>query len=421
MTSTSEVRPMVDKLQITGESKVTSGTAASFQTDSLDDHIDPKKWPLRRKWKAMLGISSFVLMSPLSSTIVAPSLPSIARDLSISQPAEQSMVLSIFVLPYAFGPLIAGPLSEMYGRVRVIQSWNLLYLVFNTACGAAPSKSAMLAFRFLAGFFGSATLGIGGGTLSDLFTAEERGKAVAIYSVIPLLSPVIGPIVGGFIAQHISWHWAFYIASLLDVIIQILGIYFLEETEALKGLRSRLRTNLGRAALLLTTQPIVQVFALYNAFLYGIIYILYTIFPDLYTEVYHESEGIVGLHYLSMGVGMTIAAQGFTYVNDRIFASLKTRYSGVRLPEFRVPPMGPATLLLAGGLFWYGWSAQYKLHWIMPDIGSGLFCIGAVVCGISANAYIIDTYGKFSASALAAVGTLRSLTAFGFPLFAPYM
>ncbi|KAA8648499.1 MFS transporter [Aspergillus tanneri] len=449
MTSTSEVRPMVDKLQITGESKVTSGTAASFQTDSLDDHIDPKKWPLRRKWKAMLGISSFVLMSPLSSTIVAPSLPSIARDLSISQPAEQSMVLSIFVLPYAFGPLIAGPLSEMYGRVRVIQSWNLLYLVFNTACGAAPSKSAMLAFRFLAGFFGSATLGIGGGTLSDLFTAEERGKAVAIYSVIPLLSPVIGPIVGGFIAQHISWHWAFYIASLLDVIIQILGIYFLEETyvpvllhrkqmhlmrttaldhrlhsktrEALKGLRSRLRTNLGRAALLLTTQPIVQVFALYNAFLYGIIYILYTIFPDLYTEVYHESEGIVGLHYLSMGVGMTIAAQGFTYVNDRIFASLKTRYSGVRLPEFRVPPMGPATLLLAGGLFWYGWSAQYKLHWIMPDIGSGLFCIGAVVCGISANAYIIDTYGKFSASALAAVGTLRSLTAFGFPLFAPYI
>ncbi|KAM5473112.1 hypothetical protein MauCBS54593_002826 [Microsporum audouinii] len=433
-----------EKLEIPNE-----GDAALAEFGNLDDHENPKKWPMLRKWKAMLGISSFVLMSPLSSTIVGPSLPSIARDLSITRPAEQALVLSIFVLPYAFGPLIASPLSEIYGRVPVIQSWNLLYLVFNTACGAARSKSAMFAFRFLAGFFGSATLGIGGGTLSDLFTAEERGKAVAIYSVIPLLSPVFGPILGGLISQHISWHWAFYTSSLLDAVIQFLGLYLLEETyapvllrkkqmrsirlttpnqqlrsttkDALKELPTRLKANLGRAVLLLTTQPIVQVFAVYNAFLYGIIYILYTTFPDLYTNIYHQTEGMVGLHYIAMGVGMVIAAEGFTLVNDRIFALLKAKNNGVALPEFRVPFMAPATLLIAGGLFWYGWSAQYKLQWIMPDIGSGIFCAGAVICGISANAYMIDTYGKFSASALAAVGTLRSLTAFGFPLFAPYV
>ncbi|KAM5441015.1 hypothetical protein MferCBS31731_003799 [Microsporum ferrugineum] len=403
-----------EKLEIPNE-----GDAALAEFGNLDDHENPKKWPMLRKWKAMLGISSFVLMSPLSSTIVGPSLPSIARDLSITRPAEQALVLSIFVLPYAFGPLIASPLSEIYGRVPVIQSWNLLYLVFNTACGAARSKSAMFAFRFLAGFFGSATLGIGGGTLSDLFTAEERGKAVAIYSVIPLLSPVFGPILGGLISQHISWHWAFYTSSLLDAVIQFLGLYLLEETyapvllrkkkmrsirlttpnqqlrsttkDALKELPTRLKANLGRTVLLLTTQPIVQ------------------------------TEGMVGLHYIAMGVGMVIAAEGFTLVNDRIFALLKARNNGVALPEFRVPFMAPATLLIAGGLFWYGWSAQHKLQWIMPDIGSGIFCAGAVICGISANAYMIDTYGKFSASALAAVGTLRSLTAFGFPLFAPYV
>lgn len=191
--------------------------------------------------------------------------------------------------------------------------------------------------------------------------------------------------------------------------------------DALKELPTRLKANLGRAVLLLTTQPIVQVFAVYNAFLYGIIYILYTTFPDLYTNIYHQTEGMVGLHYIAMGVGMVIAAEGFTLVNDRIFALLKAKNNGVALPEFRVPFMAPATLLIAGGLFWYGWSAQYKLQWIMPDIGSGIFCAGAVICGISANAYMIDTYGKFSASALAAVGTLRSLTAFGFPLFAPYV
>lgn len=285
--------------------------------------------------------------------------------------------------------------------------------------------------------------------MGDLFTAEERGKAVAIYSVIPLLSPIFGPILGGLISQHISWRWAFYVSSLLDAVIQILGLYLLEETYApvllrkkqrrsiqlaapnqqlrsstkdtLKELPIRLKANLGRAVILLTTQPIVQVFAVYNAFLYGIIYILYTTFPDLYTNIYHQTEGMVGLHYIAMGIGMVIAAEGFTLVNDRIFAFLKAKNNGVPLPEFRVPFMAPATLLIAGGLFWYGWSAQHKLHWVMPDIGSGLFCAGAVICGVSANAYMIDTYGKFSASALAAVGTLRSLTAFGFPLFAPYV
>jgi MFS family permease len=57
-------------------------------------------------------MSAFVLMSPLSSTIVAPGLASIAKDLSITEPAEQTMVLSIFVLGFAFGPLVASPLSE---------------------------------------------------------------------------------------------------------------------------------------------------------------------------------------------------------------------------------------------------------------------------------------------------------------------
>jgi MFS family permease len=105
-------------------------------------------------------MSTFVLMSPLSSTIVAPALDQIAQDLNITQAAERTMVVSIFVLAFAIGPLVASPLSEIYGRTRVVQSWNLTYLVFNTACGAARSKNTLLVLRFMAGLFGSATLGV---------------------------------------------------------------------------------------------------------------------------------------------------------------------------------------------------------------------------------------------------------------------
>jgi len=76
------------------------------------------------------------------------------------------MLLSIFVLAYAVGPLVLGPLSEVYGRVPVLQLANLFFLVFNLACGFARTGGQMLAFRFLAGLGGSAPLAIGGGILA---------------------------------------------------------------------------------------------------------------------------------------------------------------------------------------------------------------------------------------------------------------
>ena len=130
--------------------------------DGEDDPENPKNWTPLRKWKAIFAMSSFVFMSPLSSTIVAPALPAIASDLNITQPAIEQMVLSIFLLGFACGPLVASPLSEIYGRVRVVQTWNLLYIVFNAACGGARTKEAIIILRFVAGLCGSATLGVRG-------------------------------------------------------------------------------------------------------------------------------------------------------------------------------------------------------------------------------------------------------------------
>lgn len=88
--------------------------------------------------------------------MVAPALPAIAKDLGISNEVESQMVLSIFVLAYAIGPLFLGPLSEVYGRIPVLQITNLVYLIFNTAAGGCKSKEQMIAFRFLSGLGGVA-------------------------------------------------------------------------------------------------------------------------------------------------------------------------------------------------------------------------------------------------------------------------
>ncbi len=93
-----------------------------------------------------------LLMSPLTSTIVAPAPDLIADDLDITEPTERIMVVSIFVLGFVFGPLVASLLSEVYSAARTLCSRGTCSSsAFNTACGGTPSAPALLVLRFLAG------------------------------------------------------------------------------------------------------------------------------------------------------------------------------------------------------------------------------------------------------------------------------
>jgi multidrug resistance protein len=380
--------------------------------------------------------------------MVAPALGAISERFHITNEVLQSLTLSIFVLAYAVGPLFLGPLSEMYGRVYVLQASNLFYLFFNLGCGLAQTKAQMIIFRFLAGLGGSAPLALGGGVLSDLFMPEQRGRAISIYSLAPLLGPAIGPIAGGFVTQNTTWRWVFYATTMADGLIQVFGLFFLQETYApvlLQRKKNKLIKQTGNAELhtewdyprrtvaqtlkislirpfkLLGTQVIVQVLACYMAYLYGLMYLVLSTFPTLWTGEYHESVGVGGLNYISLGVGFFVGTQVCAPCQDKIYRALKKRNNGVGKPEFRVPLMIPGAALVPIGLFWYGWAAQAHTHWIVPNIGAAIFAAGIIVGFQCIQTYIVDAYTRYAASAIGAATVLRSLAGFGFPLFAPYM
>lgn len=105
----------------------------------------------------------------------------------------------------------------------------------------------------------------------------------------------------------------------------------------------------------------------------------------------------------------------------QIYKMLKSRNNGVGLPEHRIPLMIPAACLVPIGLFWYGWSADAHLHWIMPNIGAAIFCAGMIIIFQCVQTYIVDCYTRYAASAIGAATVLRSLAGCFFPLFAPEM
>jgi hypothetical protein len=154
------------------------------------------------------------------------------------------------------------------------------------------------------------------------------------------------------------------------------------------------------------------------AFLYGMMYLLLSSFPSLWSIHYGESVGTASLNYISLGVGFFLGSQVSAPINDNVYRKLKARNNGVGRPEFRVPAMIVGSFIIPVGLFWYGWSAQAHAHWILPNIGAAIFCAGTISCFQAMQTYIVDSYTRYAASGIAAAVVMRSLCGFGFPLFA---
>ncbi|KAI1370335.1 MFS general substrate transporter [Hypoxylon crocopeplum] len=411
-----------------------------------DDRL-PKMWSRPKKWTATLILSAFAFLQPLSETMLAPAQIHISNDLHISQPYQWLLVNSLILIGVGLSPLLLAPLSEVYGRKPILVTGSIIFLVWNTACGAAVTLGQMLAFRLLSGFGACVADAIAGGFISDLWDAEERGRAFAIFMAAPLLGPALGPICGAFISQGTTWRWIFFVTSIASGVVTLLSIIFLHETfepriqavlhrkrESQNNVSEKLptkqrvtdflklmRTHLQRPLRMLGTQIIVQLLAGYMALLYGTMFLFLFMYPLMWTEHYGESTGIGSLNYVSFAIGLILGVNVAGHLNDYIYLKLKRRNHGVGRPEFRVPAMVLGTILVPVGLLWWGWSGQAKLHWIMPNIGSLIFAMGVYVCSGCVSVYTIDTYTQYAASAISTNLVLRSLTAAFFPLFAPYM
>lgn len=163
----------------------------------------------------------------------APAAEALCLEFGITSTIVASFTVSIYILGFALGPLIIASLSEVYGRLVVYHAGNALYVAFTIGCAMSNNTAMFLVFRFICGCAASSPMAIGGGTIADLHIPEERGKAMAIFGLGPLLGPVsvsrvvfplsvlltllqcIGPVIGGFVAQDLGWRWTFWLILIL--------------------------------------------------------------------------------------------------------------------------------------------------------------------------------------------------------------
>ncbi|KAE8832403.1 hypothetical protein PTNB85_06795 [Pyrenophora teres f. teres] len=376
-----------------------------------NDAANPRNFP---SWKKTINIACIFylcLVSPFTSSVVAPAIPDIMAHFASTDAYLSAFVLSVYVLGYAFGPLLISPLSEQYGRLPLYHAGNLLFTICTLACGRANSLGMLAVLRFLAGAGASNVFALAPSSLADLVAREERGRAMALVGMAYNLGPAISPTAGSYLNAAQGWRWVFYLTGILGGAGTLLSMVCMSETyepvilrrkaahlrkqTGDKTLRAKSDAGAGANKIKAFREAMIMPFAmlffsrpifftsLLTAVGYGYVYILYTTLPSTFSGTYHWAPKKLGLAYLGTAVGNLIGMVGASVVSDGLVK--RKALKGHTRPEIRLLPM----------IFWWP-----------------LFFTGT---------YILDAYPLHSASGMAASSVMRSLIGGLAPLFSHKM
>ncbi|KAI0538039.1 major facilitator superfamily domain-containing protein [Xylaria digitata] len=413
--------------------------------DGQEETAMPPNFSQWHRWTWVSLLSAMTLLTPFGLSILSPAIATLDKEFNNNNAIVGSMTVSIYLLGYVVGPVIIAPLSEMYGRKPVLTIANVFFCVWQIGCTLASNIETLIISRFFSGVGGAITLG--GVIVGDLFRPDKRGLGIGVWNLGPLLGPTVGPVLGGFIAKSPSWRYDFWIVLAASFVVTIL-IQVLTKETSYKALVHRktilLRKELGQRNLkscyddsnnqstghilltglirplkMLVLSPIVFLLSLYIAFVFGVVYLLYTTIPTVFEETYGFDVDLTGLVYVSLGLGNILGWIVCTFLLDRVVVRLAHANDGRFEPKMRLTISIYFGALLPITLFWYGWSASSAAHWASTLLSLIPYGFGIMGLFLPITTYLVDSYPMYSASAIAANIILRSTAGGLLPLAGP--
>lgn len=406
---------------------------------------DPKNGvnlPPALKWTIVMICAFNTLACSLASTIFSGAVLQVMDYFHTSE-VIAILPVCLFVLGFAIGPVLWGPLSELYGRqiiYHITLGASVLFEGASIACNE-NDLAALLVLRFLVGCFSSAAISNSPAIVADIFVPAERGLAVMAYSIFPFLGPTLGPICGNFLAAGAGWRWVNVLCTLFFALMLILGLlapetygpYILRQRAARmnketgkvylskldvglpqKTLGSTLRTAIVRPLIMAVWEPISTALAVYAALIYGILYLIFAAFPVVFIRERHWSQGVSGLAFVGIMVGQILGVPFYVFLELKYRKKI-ARPGVVPTPEMRLEPAIWGAVMIPVGLFWFAWTSYTSIHWAVGLVGTIFFGLGNVSVFIALTNYIIDTYSLYAATAAATNSMARA--AFAFALY----
>ncbi|KAH9904762.1 MFS general substrate transporter [Xylariomycetidae sp. FL2044] len=412
-----------------------------------DDPENPKNWSKAYKWYCTMVVAVTCFAVAFASSVVTADIAGVATEFDVSEEVAL-LTISLLVVGFGVGPMIFAPLSEVLGRRIIYATTLFVAVVFIIPCAVAKNIGTLLVCRAIDGIALSAPMTLVGGTLADLWKADERGIPMAAFSAAPFIGPAIGPLVGGYLSDALGWRWLYWVQLILTFVVWVLISFTVPETYAptllarrARKLRrdtgdadyvteqdidrrpvgERVRVFLIRPFQLLFGELIVFLISLYMSVLYGLLYMFFIAYPIVYQSGKGWSASSTGLMFIPLAVGVVCSAACAPSVNTH-YRKLVSPYAG-RLPppELRLIPMMASCWFIPLGVIIFAWTSYTDLIWVGPCLAGFPVGFGFIFLYNSANNYLVDTYQHQAASALAAKTCIRSFWGAAVVLFTEQM
>ncbi|KAI3407139.2 TPO3 [Candida oxycetoniae] len=415
-----------------------------FVTFTTNDPENPLNWPMWLKWVYTLLFSLAVISAAYGSSCLSGGLFTINEKFHVSTEVS-TLTVSLMVLGFCVGPLLWAPLSEQIGRRPVYIISFGLYTIFNIPCALAPNIGGLLVCRFLCGVFAASALTNAGASLVDIHD-ETRGLAIAFFSFCPYSGPVLGGVVNGFISvgtkrfDLMVWvNMAF--AGVMWIILALIPETYApvilkkrakklrketgdsnimtEQEMSPLSLKEMVKINLLLPLKFVVTEPVLDLVCGYVAIIYALLYAFFFAYPYIFNKLYGFEDNKIGLMLIPILIGAGLAVTTTPFLESHY---KKISKSGKPVPpEMRLWGAMIGSPFPAIALFILGATSYKHIIWVGPASSGLAFGYGMVLIYYSLNNYIIDTYAKYAASALATKVFLRSTAGAAFPLFVTYM
>ncbi|KAJ5286103.1 hypothetical protein N7524_001409 [Penicillium chrysogenum] len=396
------------------------------------DSENPRTWSVWYRGFIVASMSFSTTIVVIYTTMYTSGVEGIQKEFNISSKLVVLLGLTTNLFGLALGSVILSSLSEIYGRRPVYLVSVLLFGLLTLPVALANNIEAILISRFFGGFFGGTMIASAPGSVTDVTDDQYRALALSCWSLGTMNGPVLGPIIGGFVYQYLGWRWLNWLVLICSGISLCL-MFLVKETYSPALLRQKtikrqkmtgdrrwwcrfdheeaglqvLKTNLIRPLRMAVLEPICIFWNLYVGVVYSVLFLCFVAYPIVFEGARGWTPGLAGLSYCGIGTGTAIAV-GLEPLIRKIIALHPHDPSTSRpAPEAAVIAVCIGSVLIPIGEFWFSWTAQPSVHWILPILAGIPFGLGNGLVFIYATNYMAGSYTVYAASALAGNSIVR--------------
>ncbi|HBL7319679.1 Bcr/CflA family drug resistance efflux transporter [Enterobacter kobei] len=247
-------------------------------------------------FKIVFILGLLAMLMPLSIDMYLPALPVISAQFGVPAGSAQ-MTLSTYILGFALGQLLYGPMADSLGRKPVILGGTLVFAGAAVACALAQTIDHLIFMRFLHGLAAAAASVVINALMRDIYPKEEFSRMMSFVMLVTTIAPLVAPMAGGAVLVWFSWHAIFWILALAALLASAMIFFFIDETlPAEHRQKFHIRTAIGNFASLFRHKRVLS-YMLASGFSFAGMFSFLSAGPFVYIELNHVSPQHFGYYF----------------------------------------------------------------------------------------------------------------------------